>query len=187
VKIGRVSPALAHSLTGFRLVLAVPFFWAMQGQDRSAASVAAACLAGAIASDLLDGPVARWQCGESAFGRLFDHATDCAFVTSGMIAGALRQAFPWLLPFLVATAFVQYVADSYGVRRSRELRMSRLGRWNGVLYFIPLAADAASRLGVPGLRAAIRAGSWVLVATTLLSIADRARALRSPPPSTPCG
>ena len=39
---------------------------------------------------------------------------------------------------LIVFAFSQYVADSYWLHRAKQLRMSFLGRWNGVLYFAPL-------------------------------------------------
>jgi phosphatidylglycerophosphate synthase len=171
---------LAHLLTGARLALVGPFFWWMAQPDPRSAALAGGCLGLAIGSDLLDGPAARWQSSASPFGRLFDHATDCAFVVAGLCAVALRHALPWLLPVLVAAAFAQYVFDSLWLARARELRMSSLGRWNGILYFFPLGGDVLARLGVPGLGQAVTALAWLLVASTLLSMADRARApLRS--------
>jgi phosphatidylglycerophosphate synthase len=159
-----------------RLALVGPFFWTMLQPDSRSAAWAAGCLALAVASDLLDGPVARWQGRASAFGRLFDHATDCAFVTAGLCAAAARQALPWLLPALVLAAFAQYVLDSLWRARSRQLRMSSLGRWNGILYFAPLVGDVLARLALPDLASAVHALAWLLVGTTLLSMADRARA-----------
>jgi hypothetical protein len=95
------------------------------------------------------------------------------FVTSGLAAGATRGAFPWILPVLVGTAFAQYVVDSYWVDRARRLRPSRLGRYNGVLYFVPLGGDLLVRLGSSSLRPAVTAVAWLLVASTLVSIGDR--------------
>jgi phosphatidylglycerophosphate synthase len=168
---------LAHVFTGLRLALALPFFAAMSGADVRAATLSAGCLLIAVSSDLLDGPIARRQGSASPFGRAFDHLTDGAFVTAGLAGGALRGAFPWLLPVLVVLAFAQYVLDSVWLRGSRELIMSSLGRWNGILYFAPLLGDVLARLGSPALRAPIHALCWLLIASTLLSMADRARAL----------
>jgi hypothetical protein len=88
-----------------------------------------------------------------------------------------------VLPLLVAAAFEQYVIDSYWLHRERELRMSSLGRWNGILYFAPLVGDVLVRtgtlaaLGLGGLAPLVLWIAWGLVASTLVSIADRAIAL----------
>jgi hypothetical protein len=88
---------------------------------------------------------------------------------------------PWILPLLVAAAFAQYVVDSYWVHRGGALRGSRLGRWNGILYFVPLAGDILVRLGLQPLAPLVAAIAWVLVGTTVLSMAARLMASRRPP------
>ena len=110
--------------------------------------LAALAIVLAIATDLLDGPVARRRGTASAAGRAFDHTADFLFVTAGLLGGALRGVFPLLLPILVVIAFAQYVVDSYWLHRTRELRMSPLGRWNGILYFVPSCGDVLVRTGV---------------------------------------
>jgi hypothetical protein len=85
---------------------------------------------------------------------------------------------PWLLPVLVALAFAQYVVDSYWLHRAGQLRMSALGRWNGVLYFVPLGGALLVALGLDWLAAPTRWVAWALVLATLVSIADRALSLR---------
>jgi phosphatidylglycerophosphate synthase len=74
---------------------------------------------------------------------------------------------------LVAAAFAQYAIDSYVVARARELRPSRLGRYNGILYFVPLGGDIAVRLGGRALRPLLTVVVWLLVASTLLSMGER--------------
>ena len=170
---------IAHLLTSTRLLLVVPFALWMLRDDAMARWLAAAALVVAIVTDLLDGVAARRAGVDSAAGRLFDHATDFLFVSAGLAAMATRGAVPWLLPLLVAAAFSQYVVDSYWLQRRRELRMSWLGRWNGVLYFVPPCADVGARLlGLP-LGEPVRWFCWGLLVSTALSIADRALALRS--------
>ncbi len=78
----------------------------------------------------------------------FDHTTDFLFVTSGLFAGALRGAFPWILPVLITAAFAQYVIDSYWIHRHTKLRGSKLGRYNGMLYFVPTCMDILIRMGL---------------------------------------
>ena len=132
----------------------------------------------AVATDVLDGRIARGRGTASAAGALFDHTTDCLFVTAGLAAVAVRGAVPWALPVLVVAAFAQYVADSYWLHRGRSLRTSRLGRWNGILYFAPLVGDVLVGLGWSGLRPAVTLLAWVLVASTLVSMAERLWAVR---------
>ena len=172
---------MAHLLTGIRLGLALPLAVAFARPDRLAAGLVAALLATAIASDWLDGVVARRRGTASAGGQLFDHATDCVFVTAGLTGAALAGGVPPALPALIAAAFSQYVVDSYWLHRAKRLRMSTVGRWNGIGYFVPLVLLAAARIEVvPGQAAALellaRAAGYVLVTSTIISIADRATA-----------
>jgi hypothetical protein len=61
----------------------------------------------------------------------------------------------------------------------QPLRASMLGRWNGVCYFVlvgvPVIRDALD-LAWPG-PLLVRVLGWVLVASTLVSMADRLFAL----------
>ncbi len=132
----------------------------------------------AVATDALDGRVARHFGESSALGGFLDHLTDAAFVSLGLAALALRGEAPALLPALVALAFLQYTLDSR-VIRGNALVASALGRWNGIAYFVPIGTVVvrdALGLGWPG-AAFVRGLGWLLVASTLLSLADRARAL----------
>jgi phosphatidylglycerophosphate synthase len=164
---------MAHALTTARLLLVIPFTLVMARGDAYHAALAAFALAAAIATDFLDGVIARRRRTASTAGGVFDHTTDCLFVTSGLAAGASRGAFPWILPALVVAAFVQYVVDSYWLHRGRSLRTSRLGRWNGILYFAPLGGDVLIRLGVSGLQPVLPLLAWALVVSTVLSMGER--------------
>jgi len=165
----------SNALTALRL-LAAPFFWCALVGD----SIGLACgLFGlAVATDMADGRLARARGEVSAFGGLLDHATDASFVTLGLAALAARGIVPWALPALVAAAFVQYVLDSKSLA-GRELQGSFLGRWNGILYFVPLGifvTREALRLDWPS-DLSIRSFALALVASTILSMAARARTL----------
>ncbi len=173
---------MAHALTVFRLFLIFPFVFLMTREDASSAVLAGIVFVVAIVSDIVDGPIARRLGTASVTGRAADHTADFLFVTCGLMAGATRGVFPWILPLLIATAFAQYVIDSYWLHRQRELRMSWLGRCNGMLYFVPLGGDILIRLGLGFLEILLTPVIWLLVVSTLLSIADRLVALnpRSP-------
>jgi phosphatidylglycerophosphate synthase len=176
---------MAHALTSVRLLLAVPFGLLMAQAGARRAALAALVLAVAIATDLLDGPLARRRGTVTAAGAALDHTADCLFVTSGLAGGVSRGAFPWALPVLVAAAFVQYVLDSYWLHHGRALRGSRLGRWNGILYFVPPAIDILVRLGLDGLQLLLPLVTWGLVLSTLASMGGRLWVLRAPPQGAP--
>ena len=50
---------MAHALTGLRLLLVAPFAWLMAQPTDSAAWLSGLAIVVAIATDLLDGPIAR--------------------------------------------------------------------------------------------------------------------------------
>ena len=75
-------------------------------------------------------------------------------------------------------AFAQYVLDSRYLHRQKQLRMSRLGRWNGILYFVlPLLLAVAMLMPsnvATIFNAVAYAFAWALIVSTLASIVDRA-------------
>ena len=108
--------------------------------------------------------------------------TACS-VTACLTGAALAGLVPLVLPVLVVVAFSQYVVDSYWLHRRKQLRMSTIGRWNGIGYFVPLVVLAAARLEVvptltPLLRVSARVVAYALVASTVVSIVDRATSAR---------
>jgi len=166
----------ANALTGLRL-LAAP-------------ALAAAVCAGepglglvwfvlAVATDFADGWVARRYAESSPLGGLVDHSVDATFVTVGTATYAMLGLLPLALPPLIVAAFLQYVIDSRA-GATRHLRASFLGRWNGIAYYVivavPLVRDALD-LPWPG-AGLVQALGWALVASTLLSMADRLLASR---------
>jgi phosphatidylglycerophosphate synthase len=174
---------VAHLLTGVRLLVVVPSALAFAGWVEWGAYWPAAFVTVAIATDYYDGIVARARGTASSAGQLFDHATDFLFVTGGLSGAVEAGAVPIVLPILIVIAFGQYAGDSYFLHRQKKLRMSRLGRWNGILYFVPLVVLALSRLPLPAGMAGSLTGlatvvSWLLVLTTVASIVDRAVAVR---------
>jgi phosphatidylglycerophosphate synthase len=170
---------VANALTAIRLALMLPIAAALARPELLAPGVVAVLLGLAIASDYLDGPVARRTATASARGMLFDHTTDCLFVTGGLTGAAIAGSITPILPALIPLAFGQYVVDSYVWSRQRQLRASFLGRWNGILYFVPIVLIAAARLPFPAgfasfLRLAARVLGYLLVASTVASVIDRA-------------
>lgn len=179
---------MAHAITSVRLLAVIPAAWAFSRADGVPPWVLVLLMLAAIVSDYVDGIVARRTGTASPRGMLFDHTTDCLFVTSGLAGAAVAGVVPVALPVLVPVAFSQYVLDSYFLHRQRQLRMSRLGRWNGIFYFAPLVMIAIASLHVPALsdlaRVLVRPTAILLAVSTVASIADRAMApLRTTTPA----
>jgi len=166
----------ANALTGLRLLLAPCLALAVIAGE---SGWALAVFALAVATDLLDGRVARHYGEVSPLGGTLDHATDAIFVSTGLAAVAYGGETTALLPVLILAAFGQYALDSSALA-GRPLRASSLGRWNGIAYFvmlgIPVVRDGFG-LGWPP--SALVAGlAWLLCASTLVSMGSRLLALR---------
>lgn len=169
---------MANLLTTLRLLLIAPVVYGLTNPGSMPAYWLALLFFLAIASDFLDGKVARATNTASARGMLFDHGTDFLFVTSTMVALAFTGVLSPLLPVLVTIAFSQYVLDSYFWLKQKQLKMSFLGRWNGVFYFGPALLFIASQLPVASFLQTLfgLATVWLgygLILSTLLSIVDR--------------
>ena len=63
--------------------------------------------------------------------------------------------------------------DSYWVHRQAKLRGSKLGRYNGILYFVPSIMDILIRMGLRFLDPLLTILVWLLVLSTLVSMAQR--------------
>jgi phosphatidylglycerophosphate synthase len=179
---------MANALTAVRLLLVFPFAFYMARGDRRSAILALVAWVVALITDFLDGPIARRRGTVTAWSGTFDHTTDFLFVTSGLFAGALRGAFPWILPVLITAAFAQYVIDSYWIHRHTKLmhtrlRGSKLGRYNGMLYFVPTCMDILIRMGLMFLQPVLTILVWLLVVSTLVSMAQRLMLSRGAKPA----
>lgn len=169
---------IAHGLTLLRLLLALPCGLAFAWPQLLPPGLLLAMIAAAIASDCADGAIARRQGTASPGGQLFDHFADCIFVTACLAGAAHAGLVPALLPLVVLVAFAQYVLDSRLLYRQKRLRMSVLGYWNGILYFVPVVVLALARLDMLAgvaelLEQAARILAWLLVVSSLISIVDR--------------
>lgn len=171
---GRDLFTLANALSGLRLACTPVCAWAILA---GAPRWAAAAFVLAVITDLADGPVARRRAEASALGGFIDHGVDALFCAAAMAALAMTGSVPGILPVLVVAAFLQYAVDSRAFA-GRPLKASRIGRHNGVAYYvlvgIPVLRDG---LGLAWPADAWVAGlGWLLVATTAVSMFDRLRA-----------
>lgn len=164
---------LANVLTSMRLLLIVPLVALISNPVGYPGLLLTLILLVAIATDYFDGIVARKMGTASPAGQLFDHGTDFLFVSAGLFTAALMDMLTLWLPILIVVAFTQYVLDSYFLFRQKQLRMSFLGRWNGIFYFAPLVVLAGGQIIGAEIAPVLGGLAWLLVATTLASIVDR--------------
>ena len=163
-------------------IAATPFSLAavLDGQWRLAGWIFAA----AVASDFLDGIIARWRRTVSPLGGILDHTADAVFVTVTLWGIAYAEVdagidvVPGILPWFIALAFLQYLLDSKALA-GQPLRTSRLGRANGIAYYV-IAGTVIGRnaLGIDWLPdEAIYWAALLVLVSTLASMFDRLRAL----------
>jgi phosphatidylglycerophosphate synthase len=90
----------------------------------------------AAASDVLDGPIARWTNSAGQFGRWLDSVADIVFILAALLCEAYAGVIPVYLPALIAASFAQYAVDSVLIRGSAVPVKSRLGHWAGIFNYI---------------------------------------------------
>ena len=181
------SPAKLRWLTAANVIslarlAATPFSLAavLDGNWRLAGLI----FASAVASDFLDGIVARWRGTVSNLGGVLDHTADAVFVAvtlwgiAYLEVGTGTDVVPGILPWLIVLAFLQYVFDSKALS-GQPLRASWLGRVNGIAYYV-VAGTVVGRnaLGLDWLAdEAIYWAALAVLVSTLASMFDRLRAL----------
>ena len=166
---------LANGLSASRFLLAALLAIALvNGAWWSAAVLfVVACV-----TDVLDGRIARQRAVTSSFGGKLDHSADAFFVVCGIASLSYVGLIPVLLAPLIVLAFAQYYWDA---RKTHEgkLRPSRLGKWNGIAYFV-IVGIAIGHVVTAELFFFLDEANywfgWVLVFSTLVSIVQRYRA-----------
>ncbi len=131
-----------NGLTLLRPVWTGPFVWLCDHADQSAAlwSRMGACLVFGliVASDMLDGWMARRLRQESPLGRVLDHTCDVLFILTALGFFVTLRLVPWWLPAAITWAFGLYMLHSWWLTASQSqptLVGSRLGHLGGVLNY----------------------------------------------------
>lgn len=163
---------LANSLSASRYLLAIPL---TIGIVSGAWWTAAGLFVIACVTDVLDGKIARRRAESSSLGGKLDHSADAFFVSVGNAGLSYVGVVPLILAPLIVLAFIQYYVDRkkqmYG-----NLRASRLGKWNGIAYFVILGLGIgyhALELFPTLLGAITYWFGWLLVISTGVSIVQR--------------
>ena len=170
--------SIANSLTITRLLISPINVWCILERRFLVSGILFVL---AVVTDVFDGVFARRQAFPSRFGGVLDHSADCLFVSSALFVLAAQGSVPIFLPILVVLAFIQYVLDSRVFRREK-LVPSKLGRWNGISYFVVVAVVVGEHIFSFGWISNFwirQSFSWVLIVSTILSIGERLLLLRN--------
>src|SRR4051812_20921708 len=142
-----------------------------------------------MATDFLDGRLARRYGAASELGRLFDHGADALFLFPGLFVLASVGRLPFAMPAAATVAFTLYVAD--GIRRGAGVATVRLtGSRSGALAGIAnygVAAAGAFAIACRGARldGVVYCGAAVVALLNLVAAADRVQTMvRASRPAT---
>ena len=87
-----------------------------------------------VASDFLDGHIARKRGEDSSLGGFFDHSCDALFVTTGFLALAISGSETYFLIGLIPISFIEYSWDF--ITNRTPLTPTFIGRFNGISYYV---------------------------------------------------
>jgi len=171
---------MANALTGLRLALVVPFLVACTQAPDGGTPIRVMLLVMygvAVATDFLDGRVARRHGTASDRGQLFDHATDVLFVGASLVVFAAGGRISWWVPAAVIGAVAAYAhavwregfvstesragCDGPDTGRARSAVGHAAGVLNYVLVGI-LAVDVAIPASAP---------AWLLGTAAVITVA----------------
>jgi CDP-diacylglycerol--glycerol-3-phosphate 3-phosphatidyltransferase len=138
---------LANVLSLSRVALAPVFAAAVLAAERGGARwTAVVVFALAIASDAVDGPLARRLGTATDGGRAVDHGADIVFLLVAFAAYVAIGALPWWVPAAVLAAFAMYVLDwRWPPPRRPRWRADRLGHLGGVCNWVLLGTLIGNR------------------------------------------
>ena len=181
---------LANAVSALRLALVPASVYAVFAGRWM---LAAAIFVAAVASDFLDGFLARRRGTVSALGGVLDHTADATYVAVTLWAITYMEVqvcidtearvcidvVPGILPLFIALAFLQYLLDSRALAGG-PLRTSWLGRCNGIAYFALVGTvvfrNALELHWLPG--EAIYWAGLVILLSTLVSMLTRLAHMR---------
>lgn len=129
----------ADAVSLSRLLLLVPLVRYMIIGSPAAPVIVAAI----VASDLLDGPIARRLGTAGSRGALIDASCDVLVVMSAAMAAAISDARYAGLAAFMSIAFISYGALSLIIGR---FAYTRLGRYDGVVSYSAIAVVSAKPL-----------------------------------------
>lgn len=136
---------IPNLVTLARPLLTAPFIWYayhLPDKNGKTCTLSFVLCVLIMASDCLDGWLARRLGQTSHIGRLLDHLCDVTFILLALLTFARHGIIPWWLPAAIAWSFLMYVVDSWWrttAKPFRALLPTRMGHWGGILYYVTVA------------------------------------------------
>jgi cardiolipin synthase len=124
---------IVHALTALRALSGPLLWWLIVSLQLEAASM---CLAFAILSDAIDGPLMRRIGCPSVAGAYFDATADCVVILSAFSAFAWIGIYPAWIVGLVSAVFLVFIVTS----RLTAAIYDPVGRQIGGILFLSIAA-----------------------------------------------
>lgn len=151
---------IADAVSLSRLVLLIAWIWC----EIVGSVWTLPTMAGIIASDLFDGPIARKLSTASGRGALLDALCDALVVVAAAATLGLKDVRYFGLAGLMAAAFISWGSYSLVIGR---FAYTRLGKYNGVIcYALVAAADARPWFATLGVRAPA-VGEWIVISAVV--------------------
>ncbi len=170
----------ANACTLLRVLLAPLFAWSVARADGGVALLV--CLT-AVATDFVDGRLARASGWASDARRILDHGADIAFLLPGLAMLAHARRVPVALPWGAAVAFALYTVDGWRRGSGAEIVLapSRPGAAAGVAnYAVVLLASGGLWLDGGALASMAYAAGVAAAALNLAAALDRVQTLALP-------
>jgi cardiolipin synthase len=161
---GSSAVATLPNLVTFLRILLIPVFWWLI-VDRDTTTVGIVVLSGVMATDWVDGLLARRTGQVSELGKVLDPVADRLAIAAGLVALVVRGAFPlWAAILILARDGAILVAGAF-VLADRKVRIDV--RWIGKIATFSLMCAVPwiswGRLGLPLAEAALVCG-WTAFA-----------------------
>ena len=155
---------LPNALTLLRIAMVPLFGWLLLsngGDDVGWRLAAFACFVGAMATDRLDGEIARKRGLVTTFGKVADPIADKALTGTAFVGLSLLGELPWWVTVLVLGRELLVTLLRFAVIRYGVIAASRGGKLKTVLqtvalcaYVLPVADVAALHMVAVGVMAA---------------------------------
>jgi len=176
---------LPNALTALRLLLVPLFGWLLvrdDGDNTASRIFAFVVFVVAIATDYLDGEIARRRHLVTTFGKVADPIADKLLIGTALVGLSSLGELPWWVTIVVLVREIGVTLLRFWVIRHGVIAAGRGGKAKTALqalaislYLLPLSGPAAS------IRAWVMAAAVILTVTTGLHYVVKALALRRQP------
>ncbi len=164
---GRGVATIPNAISLVRILLIPVFVWLIVDPDST--TVGLLVFAGVVATDWVDGTIARRTGQVSDVGKVLDPVADRLAIAAGIIALAIRGVFPvWAAALILARDVVVLAVGLYVLVRTRvRIDVRWIGKVATFSLMVAVPAISWGALDLP-LAAAATAVGWVIFAVGIV-------------------